>query len=124
MIAIFYSSNISLGWLGLAAILCVLIAVLTRLRVWQWPLYMLVGVFVWWAVLNSGVHATIAGVALGLLAPAKPLQRDSDARSVAAGCRTSRQSRSPTSGGPTSASPSPARWRSASKWRFTRTSAT
>ena len=83
VIAIFYSSNISLGWLGLAAILCVLIAVLTRLRVWQWPLYMLVGVFVWWAVLNSGVHATIAGVALGLLAPAKPLQRDSDARSVA-----------------------------------------
>ena len=83
VIAIFYSSDISLGWLGLAVGLCVLIAVLTRVRVWQWPVYVLVGAFVWWATLNSGVHATIAGVALGLLAPAKPLQRDSDARSVA-----------------------------------------
>ena len=83
VIAIFYSSDISLGWLGLAALLCVLIAVLTRIRVWQWPLYMLIGVLVWWATLNSGVHATIAGVALGLLTPAKPLQRDSDARSMA-----------------------------------------
>ncbi len=83
VIAVFYSSDISLGWLGLAALLCVLIAVLTRIRVWQWPLYMLIGVFVWWATLNSGVHATIAGVAVGLLTPAKPLQRDSDARSMA-----------------------------------------
>ncbi len=83
VIAVFYSSDISLGWLGLAALLCVLIAVLTRIRVWQWPVYMLIGVFVWWATLNSGVHATIAGVALGLLTPAKPLQRDSDARSMA-----------------------------------------
>lgn len=83
VIAIFYSADISLGWLGLAAGLCVLIAVLTRIRVWQWPLYALIGVFVWWATLNSGVHATIAGVAIGLLAPAKPLQRESDARAIA-----------------------------------------
>ena len=83
VIAIFYTSDISLGWLGLAAVLCVLISALTRIRVWQWPVYMIIGVFVWWATLNSGVHATIAGVALGLLTPAKPLQRDVDARSVA-----------------------------------------
>lgn len=83
VIAIFYSSGISLGWLGLAVALCVLIAVLTRIRVWQWPIYMFIGVIVWWATLNSGVHATIAGVALGLLTPGKPLQRDTDARSVA-----------------------------------------
>lgn len=83
VIAIFYTSDISLGWLGLAALLCVLISTLTRIRVWQWPVYMIIGVFVWWATLNSGVHATIAGVALGLLTPAKPLQRDVDARSVA-----------------------------------------
>ena len=83
VIAIFYSSDILLGWLGLAAVLCVLIATLTRIRVWQWPVYMIIGVFVWWATLNSGIHATIAGVVLGLLTPARPLQRDSDARSVA-----------------------------------------
>lgn len=83
VIAVFYSSDISLSWLGLAAVLCILIAVLTRIRVWQWPIYMFIGVVVWWATLNSGVHATIAGVALGLLTPAKPLQRDADARSMA-----------------------------------------
>ena len=83
IIAIFYSADIALGWLGLAAVLCVLIAVLARLRVWHWPVYAIIGVVVWWATLNSGVHATIAGVALGLLTPAKPLQRESDARSVA-----------------------------------------
>ena len=83
VIAIFYSTDISLGWLGLAAGLCVLIAVMTRVRVWQLSVYMVLGLVVWWATLNSGVHATIAGVALGLLAPAKPLQREVDARSVA-----------------------------------------
>ncbi|MCY3560624.1 MAG: Na+/H+ antiporter NhaA [bacterium] len=83
VIAVFYSSDISLGWLGLAALLCVLIAALTRIRVWQWPVYMIIGVVVWWATLNSGIHATIAGVALGLLTPARPLQRDSDARAMA-----------------------------------------
>lgn len=83
VIAIFYTSDISLGWLGLAALLCVLISALTRIRVWQWPVYMIVGVVVWWATLNSGVHATIAGVVLGLLTPARPLQGDAEARSVA-----------------------------------------
>jgi NhaA family Na+:H+ antiporter len=33
----------------------------------------LAGVFIWYATFRSGVHATIAGVALGLLAPARPL---------------------------------------------------
>ena len=83
VIAIFYTADISLGWLGVAVALCALIFVATRVRIWQWPLYMLVGIGVWWATLNSGVHATIAGVALGLLTPARPLQGDSGARSVA-----------------------------------------
>lgn len=83
VIAIFYSSDIELGWLGLAVGLCVLIAVLTRVRIWQQPIYTILGVAVWWATLNSGVHATIAGVAIGLLTPARPLQREAEARSIA-----------------------------------------
>ncbi len=83
VIAIFYSSDLSLPWFGLAVGLCVLIAVLTRVRVWSGPLYLLLGIIVWWATFRSGVHATIAGVALGLLTPAKPLQSESDARAVA-----------------------------------------
>ena len=83
VIAIFYSESLSLSWFGLAVGLCVLIAVLTRVRVWSGPLYLLLGIVVWWATFRSGVHATIAGVALGLLTPAKPLQSESDARAVA-----------------------------------------
>ncbi len=83
VIAVFYSSDISLGWLGLAVILCMLIRALALLRVWVLPVYVLIGSAVWWATLNSGIHATIAGVVLGLMTPAKPLQRESDARSVA-----------------------------------------
>ena len=93
VIAIFYSSDISLGWLGLAAGLCVLIAVLTRIRVWHWPLYAVIGVLVWWATLNSGVHATIAGVAIGMLAPAKPLQRETTPARSLAGCSPRHRSR-------------------------------
>lgn len=83
VIAIFYSSNISVGWLMAAFGTCVLIAVLTRIRVWHVPMYVLLGLIVWWTTFRSGVHATIAGVALGLLTPASPLQSESKARSVA-----------------------------------------
>ena len=37
----------------------------------------------WWTTFRSGVHATIAGVILGLITPAKPLQSDEDTRTIA-----------------------------------------
>ena len=43
------------------------------MRVWYVPVYVVVGAAVWLATFESGIHATIAGVALGLLTPAKPL---------------------------------------------------
>jgi len=76
VIAIFYTGEISIGWLIAAGALLVLIVVLQRAQVWYTPIYAAVGVVVWYAVLESGVHATIAGVALGLLTPATPLQRE------------------------------------------------
>ncbi len=73
VIAIFYTDDLSLGWL-LAAVGIVLLLVLMRLaRIWYTPAYLLVGVVLWLAVFESGVHATIAGVVLGILAPARPL---------------------------------------------------
>ncbi len=39
----------------------------------EWP-YVLVGIAVWYAAFRSGVHATIAGVVLGLLTPARPIE--------------------------------------------------
>ena len=76
VIAIFYSSGISFPWLITAIVLLVIIFVMQRAKIWYTPVYVLLGVLVWYAVLESGVHATIAGVALGLLTPATPLQRE------------------------------------------------
>jgi len=51
----------------------------------------LVGAFVWWATFKSGVHATIAGVLLGLMVPARPLQSDRQAREIAAWLRDKKE---------------------------------
>jgi NhaA family Na+:H+ antiporter len=72
VIALFYSQEISGQSLGVAAGLLVLILVLQRAHVRATPIYVLLGTGVWLAVFQSGVHATVAGVALGLLTPAVP----------------------------------------------------
>jgi NhaA family Na+:H+ antiporter len=73
VMAIAYSDSISPQWLGAAA--GGLLAVI-GLRVMGvgaiWP-YVPLGIAVWVATLESGLHATIAGVALGLLTPATPV---------------------------------------------------
>ncbi|MEM7095121.1 MAG: Na+/H+ antiporter NhaA [Actinomycetota bacterium] len=83
VIAVFYSSGISAGWLIASGAIIVGIVVLRQLRVWYIPVYILLGTFLWWTTFRSGVHATIAGVVLGLLTPAKPLQSEDDTRTVA-----------------------------------------
>lgn len=72
VIAVFYSHGFQLGWLIGALVLLLAIVVLRRLKVTWTPLYVLVGGGVWFATFESGIHATIAGVALGLLTPARP----------------------------------------------------
>ncbi|MFM8273254.1 MAG: Na+/H+ antiporter NhaA [Gemmata sp.] len=69
VIAAFYSSG--LDWLALllAAGGFVLVRVLNAAGVRAIPVYALVGGAIWLAVYRSGVHPTVAGVALGLLAP-------------------------------------------------------
>jgi NhaA family Na+:H+ antiporter len=70
VIAIFYTDAVSLLWLAVAVVGLGAVLVLRQLGFAAiWP-YVLVGIVVWVATLESGVHATIAGVALGLLTPA------------------------------------------------------
>ena len=70
VIALFYTDAVSLAWLGGAVAGLAIVVLLRRLGVTAiWP-YVVVGIVVWVATLESGVHATIAGVALGLLTPA------------------------------------------------------
>jgi Na+:H+ antiporter, NhaA family len=73
VIAVFYSGGISWAWLGSALGLLGLTILIRRLRVWWVPIYVIIGAGVWLATRESGVHATIAGVALGLLTPARSL---------------------------------------------------
>ena len=75
VIAIFYSGGISWVPLGVAAALVAAILGLRVLQVRFVPLYVLLGVGVWLAVFESGIHATIAGVMLGFLTPAVPFQK-------------------------------------------------
>ena len=73
VIAVAYSDSISPGWLGGAVGGLLAVAGLRAIGVHSiWP-YVPIGIAVWVATLESGVHATIAGVALGLLTPAQPL---------------------------------------------------
>ena len=72
IIAVFYSTSVELMALGAAAVVFVAWAVLQRLRVRTPLAYVPLAVIAWWAVHESGIHATIAGVVLGLLMRVRP----------------------------------------------------
>ena len=73
VIALFYASDIQPVFIATAVGIVVVMLVMRRAGVvWTAP-YVVLGVGVWLATQASGVHATIAGVALGLLAPARAL---------------------------------------------------
>ena len=82
VIAIFYTSDLSTTWLLTALVGLIAVWVLQKIRVWAIPVYAVLGIFIWYATLESGVHATIAGVALGLLTPARPLLGQRDAQQI------------------------------------------
>ena len=69
IIAIFYTDGLALGWLAAAAALFALTHGLGRAGIRHAAVYGGVGVIAWLAVHESGVHATIAGVMMGLLIP-------------------------------------------------------
>lgn len=69
IIAIFYTSKLSMGALGFAAIILALLLILNLRNVTARAPYMVLGVILWIAVLKSGVHATLAGVAVALMIP-------------------------------------------------------
>lgn len=69
VIAIFYTDNLSVAALALAAVGILGLVILNRSDVRSPAAYVLVGIFTWICVLKSGVHATLAGVAVGLAIP-------------------------------------------------------
>ena len=75
LIAIFYSGGLAPGWLGVAAAIISSVVLARLLRVTAVVPYVLLGGALWIALYESGVHPTLAGVVLGLMAPAVPLRR-------------------------------------------------
>jgi NhaA family Na+:H+ antiporter len=69
VIAVFYSTGVLFGWLVAAAVAVGLTVVFQRIGVYQTIVYVMLGTFVWFALHEAGVHPTLAGVAMGLLAP-------------------------------------------------------
>ncbi|MEW8030053.1 MAG: Na+/H+ antiporter NhaA [Candidatus Thiodiazotropha sp.] len=77
IIAIFYTADLSFASLVIALVAIAILLVLNALHVSRVSAYVVVGVILWVAVLKSGVHATLAGVVLGLMIPLKD-PNDSD----------------------------------------------
>jgi len=78
VIAFFYTEDLASGWLLVAALTVLGVIVLKKLNVRYTPAYIALGVLLWYSLFESGVHATIAGVVMGLLAPATALIDDKD----------------------------------------------
>lgn len=69
VIAVFYSQEISMQALTIAAIAIIALVILNRFKVASHCAYLVVGLVLWTAVLKSGVHATLAGVIIGFCVP-------------------------------------------------------
>ena len=80
VIAIFYTDVLSISWLVTAGVGLVAVWVGKRVGIRSLLYYGGIGLIVWFAVLESGVHATIAGVILGLMTPVRALYSDDEFR--------------------------------------------
>jgi Na+:H+ antiporter, NhaA family len=85
VIAVFYASDLHIGYLVAAAATLVVLALLNRARVYLVLPYILVGVVLWACIYAAGLHATLTGVLLALFIPTRPpanlhaLMRQADA---------------------------------------------
>lgn len=75
VVAVYYTDTIALAWLATALLALGMIVALQRMQVRYTGVYVVLGLVAWFATFESGVHATIAGVALGLLTPVRPFQQ-------------------------------------------------
>ena len=78
IIAVFYSGTLQLAALGITVAVFVVWALLQKFRISTPVLYVPLAVVAWWFMHESGIHATIAGVVLGLLMRVRPDPDESD----------------------------------------------
>lgn len=80
IIAVAYSSGVDLVQLGAAIATVGVFALVVRMRRAPWWVLVPIAVIAWWFMHLSGVHATIAGVLLGLSVPARAVHREAEPR--------------------------------------------
>jgi len=85
VIAIFYTTDLNAGYLAAAVAGLIVVWVASKVQVRALWFYLPLAVVIWYMMLESGVHATLAGVALGLITPARPYynRRDFEQRAEA-----------------------------------------
>ncbi len=82
VIAVFYTDRVEFKFVIAAAVITTGVVLMHQARVVYAPLIAVAGFALWLAVYESGVHATIAGVIMGLLTPARPIQSDLEAEEL------------------------------------------
>ncbi|WP_404313261.1 Na+/H+ antiporter NhaA [Agrococcus terreus] len=80
VIALFYTAGVQLFALVGALVAVTAFALLVRSRFAAWWLLIPVALVAWWLMHESGVHATIAGVLLGAVVPARPVHGEQEPR--------------------------------------------
>lgn len=78
VIALFYTETISFMALLAAALILTVLILANKFKINLISVYMIFGILLWFAVLKSGVHATVAGVLLGMVIPVKSEDGSSD----------------------------------------------
>lgn len=71
VIAVFYTSTIHWGYIGVILLLVGLLAIANMLWIRYALVYALIGLFIWGGFLSAGIHATVAGVIVALFVPAR-----------------------------------------------------
>jgi len=83
IIALFYTTDLSTVSIAIASLALVVLFVMNRVGVVKKAAYILVGIVLWVSVLKSGVHATLAGVALAFFIPLNSTDKDGRKFSIA-----------------------------------------
>jgi len=83
IIALFYTSELSITSIIISSISLVALFIMNRMGVIRRAAYILVGIILWVSVLKSGVHATLAGVALAFMIPLNSKDKDGNKFSMA-----------------------------------------
>ena len=83
IIALFYTSELSTASIVIAAIALFILLVMNRMHVAIKSAYIVVGIILWVSVLKSGVHATLAGVALAFMIPLSSTDKNGNSFSMA-----------------------------------------